>query len=232
MIVRDIEWCGVDHAGIIVGASYGVPNAARTLAYGATEWPTAPERVSRKWPVSAWAYTASMSNTSVFEPSSSPDAWAEVRAHDRVTRYRRSGAGRPVLVLHSPDDPNPLWPELLETLGAGYRVIMPEPPSAGADVTAWLAGFLEGLGTTSVRIVAADGFCMAALELALLEAVGITRMVLVANGPAAPEAPRGFARSAIGRASVPLLVVRRGQPAHEGVALIGDFLRQEMSAPA
>src|SRR5688572_15098386 len=120
-----------------------------------------------------------MSNTSVFEAVHGSDSWAEVRAHDRVTRYRRSGSGRPVLVLHSPDDPNPLWPELLEMLGNGYRVITPEPPAAGADLTAWLTGFLEGLGTSSVRIVAAHGFCMAALEVALLEAVGITRMVLI-----------------------------------------------------
>ena len=173
-----------------------------------------------------------MPNASVFEPSARPDAWAEVRAHDRVTRYRRAGTGRPVLVLHAPDDPNPLWPELLETLGNGYRVIVPEPPSAGADLTAWLTGFLEGLGTTSVRIVAAQPFCMAALELALLDAVGTTRIVLVANGPAAPDAPRGFVRSAMGRTSVPVLMVRRGQSASEGVALIADFLRQEMSAPS
>ncbi len=173
-----------------------------------------------------------MPNASVFEAGRSPEPWAEVRAHDRVMRYRRSGTGRPVLILHSPDDPQQLWPELLEALGAGYRLIVPEPPSADEDVATWIAGFLEGLGTTGVRIVAAAQFSIPALELALLEAVGITRMVLVANGPPTLDPRRGFLRSAIGRASVPLLVVRRAQPADEGVALITDFLRQEMSAPA
>ena len=171
-----------------------------------------------------------MSNTSVFEAPPQSDSWAEVRAHDRVVRYRRIGTGRPVLALYSPGDP--LWPELLQTLGAGYRLIVPQPPGAGADITPWLAGFLEGLGLSSVRILAADSFSIPALELALLDTAGISRMVLLAEGPAAPDAPRGFLRSAVGRTSVPLLLVRRAQPAGGMIALITDFLRQEMSAPA
>ncbi len=173
-----------------------------------------------------------MPNSSLSAPSPTIESWAEVRAHDQVMRYRRSGTGRPVLVHHSPEGPDSLWPELLTTLGNGYRLIVPEPPAPDVDVTAWLTSFLEGLGTTSVRIVAADRFCIPALELALLEAVGITRMVLVATGPVAPDAPRGFLRSAIGRASASILVVRRGQPAEDGVAAITEFLRQEMSSPA
>lgn len=92
------------------------------------------------------------------KPSSSDttrahESWAEVRAHDRVMRYRRSGVGRAVLVLRSPEDPEPLWPELLEALGAGYRLIVPDPPPGDADVAGWLAGFLEGLGASNVRIL-------------------------------------------------------------------------------
>ena len=174
-----------------------------------------------------------MLNASLSRAVHIPESWAEVRAHDQVVRYRRSGTGRPVIILHSPgEDDDPLWPGLLRTLSHGYRLVVPELPPAGADITAWLAAFLEGLGTSSVRIVAADRFCMPGLELALLETVGITRMVLVSDGPAAPDAPRGFLRSGIGRSSVPLLVVRRSPPADEGIALIADFLRQEMSAPA
>jgi len=41
--------------------------------------------------------------------------WAEVRAHDRVVRYRRSGAG-PAVVLLQPAAPTPLWPELLDMI--------------------------------------------------------------------------------------------------------------------
>lgn len=187
---------------------------------------------SRKCPVSGAPYHLFMPNPPLSEPTIAVEAWAEVRAHDQVMRYRRSGTGRPVLILHSPDPADALWPELLETLGTGYRLIVPEEPPESADITAWLAGFLEGLGTSSVRVVAAGRFALPAMELALLEAVGITRMVLVADGPASPDMPRGFLRSAMGRASVPLLVIRRGQPATEGVAAICDFLRQEMASPA
>src|SRR5687768_2937389 len=111
-----------------------------------------------------------MSMSSISETPRATESWAEVRAHDQVIRYRRIGVGRPVLVLHSPDDPDPLWPELLDTLGASYRVIVPDAPERETDVTTWLTGFLEGLGAISVRIVASDRFCMPALELALLEA--------------------------------------------------------------
>ena len=173
-----------------------------------------------------------MPNASVSEVIGSPESWAEVRAHDRVMRYRRMGAGRPVLVLHSADEPESLWPELLDTLGAGYRLILPEPPPDDEDVAAWLAGFLEGLGTSSVRIVAAGRFCLPAIEIALLEAVGITRLVLVTGGPATADSRRGFLRSAIARGAVPLLTVRRGHPAGEGVAMVTDFLRQEIAVPA
>src|SRR5687768_9062075 len=142
-----------------------------------------------------------MTTSFISETSRSPESWAEVRAHDQVMRYRRTGAGRPVLVLRSPDDPDPLWPELLATLGASYRVIVPDPPEGDTDVATWLTSFLEGLGATSVRIVASDRFCMPAVELALLEAVGIVRMALVTDGPPVPDPRRGFLRSAFGRRS-------------------------------
>ena len=173
-----------------------------------------------------------MSMSSIPETIRGTEPWAEVRAHDQVMRYRRIGVGRPVLMLHSPDGADSLWPELLDTLGASYRVIVPDPPDTGADVTTWLTDFLEGLGATSVRILASGRFCMPVVELALLEAVGITRLVLVADGPAAPDQRRGFLRSAFGRGSVPLLVVRRTGSAAEGVAAIAEFLRQETAVPA
>ena len=173
-----------------------------------------------------------MPNTTLPEAPSSAESWAEVRAHDRVMRYRRTGTGRPVVVLHSSDDGGDLWPELLETLSGSYRLIIPEAPPADADVARWLADFLEGLGTSSVRIVASGRLAMAALELALLEAVAIPRLVLVVEGPPAADAPRGFVRSGFGRASVPMLILRRGHDATDGVTAIADFLRQEMASPA
>ena len=160
------------------------------------------------------------------------ESWAEVRAHDTVMRYLRTGAGRAVLVLRSPDDADPLWPGLIETLRRSYRLIVPEPPAADADVSGWIGGFLEGLGTATVRILAADRFCIPALELALLESDQITRMVLVTEGPATADAGRGLLETAMGRSPVPLLVVRSSQPAPEGVSLIADFLAEEPAAPS
>jgi hypothetical protein len=173
-----------------------------------------------------------MPKPSVSDTTRSHDSWAEVRAHDTVMRYRRAGAGRAIVVLRSVSDPDPFWPELLEVLRLGYRLIVPEPPAADADVAAWLASFLEGLGTSTVRILAADRFCIPALELALLESDQIARIVLVAEGPAAGDAGRGALESAMGRSSVPLLVVRGARPANEGISLITDFLAEVAAAPA
>jgi hypothetical protein len=166
------------------------------------------------------------------KPSSSDttrahESWAEVRAHDQVMRYRRSGVGRAVLVLRSLGDPEPLWPELLEALGSSYRLIVPEPPSADADVAGWLADFLEGLGVSNVSILVGGSFCIPALELALLEGEQIARLVMVAEGRGTGDPGRGVLETALRRVAVPLLVVRRGQPAGEIVRVVTSFLAAE-----
>ena len=94
--------------------------------------------------------------------------WAEVRANNRVVRSRCTGTGRTIVVLLSPNYQEPPWPELIEALGSRFRVIFPEPPAADAEVSDWLADFLEGLGMSNVGIVAADRFCMPTLELPLI----------------------------------------------------------------
>src|SRR6059058_4165774 len=105
-------------------------------------------------------------------PSTIPDrpqsSWSEVRAHDHVMRYRRSGVGPAVLLLHPGEESGALWPELLHVLSSSFRVIVPDLPDDADDTAAWLADFLEGLGFARVAVLAADGFCLPALELALL----------------------------------------------------------------
>ncbi len=167
----------------------------------------------------------------VSDPGRAQESWAEVRAHDTVMRYRRSGAGRAILVLRSGDSNSP-WPELLEGLRRGYRLIDPEPPAEGADVAGWLAGFLEGLGTSTVRIIAADRFCIPVLELALRESDQIRRIVLVATGRSTPDAARGVLETAMGRAPVALLVLRGDHTADGVISLITDFLGEESAGPA
>jgi len=160
------------------------------------------------------------------------DGWAEVRAHDHVMRYRRSGAGRAVLVLAPAASMEPLWPELGGALSARFRVLVPDvpPPAAGDDVAAWLGDFLEGLGIAGVALVAAEPFCLPALELVLLDAERVGRLVLVpggggCGGPAGEAGLDGaLATAAGGGVAVPLLVVRRGMAAAEALPLVTRFL--------
>jgi hypothetical protein len=163
---------------------------------------------------------------SSFPESVRAESWAEVRARDHVVRYRRSGLGRAVLVLVPPDHADPIWPELLDALAATFRLIVPEPPAAEPDAAAWLATFLEGLGASNVGILAAGCFCIPALESALAEADQIARIVLVPGGAGGGRpAANGVLETAIRDVGVPLLVVRRAQPADEVVPLVTEFLR-------
>jgi hypothetical protein len=157
-----------------------------------------------------------------------PEQLAEVHAHDRVMRYRRRGAGPPVLVLATlapaQGAAEPLWPELLDALAARHRLLVPELP-AGADLGEWLADFLEGLGLGSVTLVAAGPFCGAALELALLAADQVARVLLVADSGA--NGSGGLQDGSLGglqAASVPLLVVRRDLPPAEALPLVARFV--------
>jgi hypothetical protein len=151
------------------------------------------------------------------------DAWAEVRARENVTRYRRSGAGQAVLLLDRTGNAS-LWPELLHVLGANFRVIAPEIPSGYANHATWIPEFLEGLGAASVTVVAASDFVVPALDLALRDVHQVTRLVLVPDGESDEPATAGAVTTSAGPAGVPLLVVRRGLPADEALPLIAKFL--------
>jgi pimeloyl-ACP methyl ester carboxylesterase len=163
-----------------------------------------------------------MSNSSI-PTATVRESWAEVRAGRLVMRYRRRGVGRIVLVIHSPGSRDPLWPELIDALGASFRLVVPDPPASDADA-GWLEAFLEGLGIPELHVVAADRFCMPALELALLGADQVARMVLIPEGGGREAALRGMVETATRQARVQLLVVRRGQPPGELLALVKDFL--------
>jgi len=151
------------------------------------------------------------------------DSWAEVRSHDRVTRYRRSGSGPAVLLLQSGDAAGALWPELLHELEDHHRVVVPEAPPAEGDVAHWIADFLEGLGLASVAVLAAGEFCIPVLELALLGTDGVTSVVLVPDGDAAETGLEGTLATTIRHEAVALLVVRRGLRASEAVPLVRRF---------
>ena len=164
-------------------------------------------------------------------PSTIPDrpqsTWSEVRAHDHVMRYRRSGVGPAVLLLHPGEASGALWPELLHVLSASFRVILPDLPEDDSDAAAWLADLLEGLGFTRVAVLAADGFCLPALELALLDADQVSRLVLVPDGCAGETGLDGALATPSRGADIPILVVRRGLPADEALPMVTHFLAGE-----
>src|SRR6476620_5146238 len=150
-------------------------------------------------------------------------SWAEVRAHDQIVRYRRSGSGRSVLLLCPDATVSTLWPELVELLDRDFRVLVPVVPPE-AELIRGLTGFLEGLGTSRVAVVATDTLCMAALELALFDTERIARALLV---PCTRDELVGLEAALTAPArdpSVPLLVVPRTTAAAIAVARIAAFL--------
>ena len=150
---------------------------------------------------------------------------AEVHAHDQVMRYRRVGAGRPLVVLRRTSDA--LWPELEADLVTRFRVFTPELSSDCADLAAWVGDFLEGVGLDRVTLLAADPCCLAALEVALLDGYRVERLVLVPSGTAGETGLDGALASTLAGVSVPLLVVRRGLAVAEALRFLGHFLEPD-----
>jgi hypothetical protein len=148
-------------------------------------------------------------------PSNDLGSWCELRAHDRIIRYRCSGAGRSVLVLGAPDV-SPFWAVLLAGLDGRFRVIAPEAPPEDTDLAAWLASLLEGLGTSTVRVIAGDRFHAPALEISRSEPDQVPCMVLVTDS-----------RPPFVDAHVPVLVLSPREPGEIVGARVRDFLLRE-----
>ena len=77
-------------------------------------------------------------------------------------------------------------------------------------MAAWVADFLEGLGLDRVAVLAAEPCCLSALELALLNAGQVERLVLVPAGAVGETGLDGTLATTLAGVSVPLIVVRRG----------------------
>jgi hypothetical protein len=164
-----------------------------------------------------------MSNTPATAIATS-EPWAEVRASDRVMRYRRSGAGPTLLLLgYDEAESSPISTELVAALGARFRVIVPDvPPRAG--VTEWVTEFLEGLGTCEVAILAANHLCMPTIELAFRGIEQIKRLVLIPDGEPDDSTSEGAITAAVGASAIPVLIVRPGLGVAEALPLVTSFL--------
>ena len=167
-----------------------------------------------------------MSNAPIAATLKDSEGWAEVRAHDRVVRYRRSGAGPAVLLLQPASAVTPIWPELLERIANGTRLIVPDPPANDLDPEAWLSALFEGLGVRNITVVATEGFCIAALERALLSPEQIARMIMVCSGRGSESAIDGKLGAPAQMAAVPFLVLRRDRPVSEILPVVEAFLRR------
>jgi pimeloyl-ACP methyl ester carboxylesterase len=128
------------------------------------------------------------------------------------------------LLLQPPETSEPLWPEVLELLCSGTRTVVPDPPTDGIEVEAWLSSLIDGLGLSNVTVVACDEYCVAALERALLEPDRIARIILVCRGRGSEGAVDGSIDSMPHVATVPILVLRRDRAAAEIVSRVRKFL--------
>lgn len=149
-------------------------------------------------------------------------ASAELRASDRVMRYRRSGAGQTVILLGADAGPAPLSNELVQALREGFRVIDPELP-VGVDAFTWLADFLEAFGSSELTIVAANHLCMPAIELAF-HSEQIRRMVLIPDGEPDDSTAEGAIRTSLGSTLVPVLIVRPGLSPDTSIPIVTNFI--------
>jgi len=111
---------------------------------------------------------------------------AEVRVGELVTRYVRRGSGPSVVLAGTDTEASPLWAALVESLAPRYRLILPKCPPNGVDATAWLKGFIEGIGLESCVLVAGEPAAAAALELASGDELIVRKLVLLGNGDREP----------------------------------------------
>jgi pimeloyl-ACP methyl ester carboxylesterase len=152
--------------------------------------------------------------------------WSEVRAADHVTRYMRfgSGSGAPVVILTPGTADANIWPEVFEALSADRRVLIPDLPDAEGCFAPRLTAFLDGLGLSSVTLVAPGSFCVPALEFALLEPDRLNRLVLVPRGGAEETGLAGTLATSASSRETAVLLVRRQTPVTDAVQLVTGFV--------
>jgi hypothetical protein len=153
-----------------------------------------------------------------------PATWGEVHAHERIMRYRHSGAGPAVLLLgadvqgHSGD----LWPELPALLQSHFRVVIPQLPSDIDEVARSLECLLDGVGATGIGLIAGGPYCQPAMDLATGGGEFVKRLVLVGlDNTAELKVPGAAANSA----AVPILVLSRRLSVAKAMARALPFLR-------
>lgn len=142
-------------------------------------------------------------------------------------RYRVTGAGEPVVLVHGLSGSTRWWTPVLPALAEERAVYLVDLPGFGtmrgrrfvlADASSWLARWLEGVGLGRASVVGHSLGAAVALRLAAVHGERIERLVLVA--------PAGLAigRSLAGNAASLLVALRRASPRFLSV-LATDALR-------
>jgi hypothetical protein len=107
---------------------------------------------------------------------------AEVRVGDHVTRYVRRGSGSPVVVVGANADQNGVWASLVNALAGNHRLVIPQLPQSESDVASWLRSFIEGIGLSSVALIAGGDARVPAVSLAAADDFTVRKLVLIADG--------------------------------------------------
>lgn len=131
---------------------------------------------------------------------------AQVDAGAVQTRYARAGTGAPVVLLAPVPDGDAADP-LVAGLARGFRVVAPEAPRlADTAFSAWLRGFLDGLGLARVSLVAREAYALRALGFSITDPLRVDRLALLyadCGDPAITAAPEP---ERLGYSGHPLLV--------------------------
>ena len=140
--------------------------------------------------------------------------FAEVRVGDHVTRYVRRGTGPSVLLLLGHTEANPLWSALIETLVAGHRVIIPQPPPDGDHSAICLRAFIEGIGACDLVIIAGGSAIDAALEVASSDEFTVRKLILLPTDSHSAE-----------RSSERILWIPADQSVPSSIQRVEEFVR-------
>lgn len=120
------------------------------------------------------------------------DAFGETAA-----RYRRHGAGPPLLLIHGLMTSSYSWRYVLEPLGRSYTLFCPDLPGAGAtskpradysasNTARWVAAFQEAVGIRGCRTIGNSLGGYVCMQLALADPGAMSRLVNL-HSPGFPE---------------------------------------------
>jgi hypothetical protein len=133
---------------------------------------------------------------------SDPAVEAVLQTGAMETRYRRAGAGVPVLLLFPRGLADVLGAELFTRLSTRYRVVAPVVPDgvggAGIPRSTWLRALIDGLGLVQPTVVADETLAGALLGFSLVDPGRVGGVVAICRDDADPASSVGTLHAAHG----------------------------------